>query len=658
MTILRLLLSLGTLAILFFADVSSSSAAMMLFQEGPATPYISPQRFVQGRSDTASFGVGGRDRDFFPVSACTFNTNSNTCTQSLILVPSTANPRSATITIPPNLSPGTYTIQVTGQDGRTYVVTIEVVRAQLIQWVHGLGEDYAEYWDLYGREFSSDRLADFNFQHYPSSGSWDRADRTRYRYGRQAEYDDNRLFLHPSLQERFNGAVPGIETIGQAIYSFWNKSASFAGTEQPFSSLSPGVSFRGFRYSVSQENRPPIMIGHSMGGIVARSLANSIAANPGLNTNAGQIGGIITVGTPNQGAQIVQSVNDGTADYSVAAAIQHIIAGPSFTFLNLSVLTAGQAALYFKVGSVGTILGGTINAAATPGLFLSGLAGTAVSILPPQRALDALKERMGIPLGNNVITLPSTGIQDMRPNSPLLQSLQSSSVPIISMYGKVSTQNDNPHWRIASTFIQRHRTSNRDILSDLLNFYGYNDVQPQFAKDFSTGSGYKSNEQYDNFVADMTNWTLLPIYWGGTAWSTAVSVANFVGGNVLGGLWHAFGAVQWSRGATYLTWTAKHDWNKLIGAQKIVQRPTLVFRTQPNFPWIWIGNELRDYLEDEDGDGLFGEEAQKYKGTNAIGLYEAEGMSHNMSSNHPKSKQQFERAFDDPNIPFYAPKRR
>ncbi|MBD1210076.1 MAG: hypothetical protein H9535_16710 [Ignavibacteria bacterium] len=37
---------------------------------------------------------------------------------------------------------------------------------------------------------------------------------------------------------------------------------------------------------------------------------------------------------------------------------------------------------------------------------------------------------------------------------------------------------------------------------------------------------------------------------------------------------------------------AKHDWNKLIGAQKIIQRPTLVVRSQPNFPWIldWAMN--------------------------------------------------------------------
>ncbi len=38
-------------------------------------------------------------------------------------------------------------------------------------------------------------------------------------------------------------------------------------------------------------------------------------------------------------------------------------------------------------------------------------------------------------------------------------------------------------------------------------------------------------------LADMTNWTLLPIYWGGTAWSTAVS-------DVL-----RSGAVLWSENA-------------------------------------------------------------------------------------------------------------
>lgn len=117
-------------------------------------------------------------------------------------------------------------------------------------------------------------------------------------------------------------------------------------------------------------------------------------------------------------------------------------------------------------------------------------------------------------------------------------------------------------------------------------------------------------------------------------------------------------AVQWSRGASYLTWTAKHDWNKLIGAQKIVQHPTLVVRSQPNFPWIWIGNELRNYVEDEDGDGLFGENAQKFNGTGNFRQFEMQGTSHNMSSNHPKAKEQFERTLRLSNTPFVIPPRR
>jgi hypothetical protein len=59
-----------------------------------------------------------------------------------------------------------------------------------------------------------------------------------------------------------------------------------------------------------------------------------------------------------------------------------------------------------------------------------------------------------------------------------------------------------------------------------------------------------------------------------------------------------------------------------------------------------------------DSDGLIEEEAQKYKGSNSVGLYEAEGMSHNMSANHPRAKEQFERAFDNRFSPYSAPKRR
>ena len=671
MTILRLLLSLGAFALMFFADVPSCSAARMLFQDGPPRPSISPERFVQGRSDRAAFQVFGNSMGFVPAAACFFNTVTNTCTQPLVIWPSLLNPGVTDIAIPitgqdGNVLPqGTHTIRVTGQDGRTFLVTIEIVRAQLIQWVHGLGEDYAEYWDLYGREFTNDRLADFNFQHYPSANY----DPERGRRGRIEEYQNALLRISSPLASSFTSFnAPGIKTVSEAMVSVWKNQLSnvpapdFFYTDVPFSSTLPFSSplrKGAFRYNVSQDNKPPIMIGHSMGGIVARSVAKVIATNASLNPSTGQLGGIITVGTPNQGAQIVQSVNDGTADYAVAAAAQHIIAGPSFTLLNLSGLLTAQAAIYFQFGSGLTLAAGVVNAAGALGLGISGAAGSVVSLMPTQMLVGGVKSIMG---KEAIISLPSAGVQDMLPSSPLLQSIQSSPVPIISMYGKVSTQNDNPHWRIASTFVQNPPNTTDDgelLLGSLMNFYGYNNLRPQYEKDFTpSGKSYKTAENYDNFVADMTNWTLLPIYWGGTAWSTAVSVVRFIAGDLLGGLWNAFGAVQWLRGAAYLSWTAKHDWNRLIGAQKTVQRPTLVVRSQPNFPWIFIGNELRDVVEDTDGDGLFGEEAQQYTGTNSAGRFRADGVSHNMSSNHPKAKEQFDRAFDNRNSPFHAPKRR
>jgi hypothetical protein len=228
------------------------------------------------------------------------------------------------------------------------------------------------------------------------------------------------------------------------------------------------------------------------------------------------------------------------------------------------------------------------------------------------------------------------------------------------MYGKISTAGDNPHWRIASTSVQRSRTDPRSITSDLLNFYGYNDVRPQFERDFSIGTGYKDGDRYDNFFSDVTNWTLLPIYWGGTAWSTAVSIVNFIALNIPGGIWHAFGAVQWGRGAWYFTWGAKQDWNTLIGAYKDIDLPAPGFKieSRPNFPWIAFVQRMMRVRFGTDSDGLIEEEAQKYKGTNSLDSYRADGMSHNMSANHPQAKRQFERAFDDQNLPFYTRKRR
>lgn len=126
---------------------------------------------------------------------------------------------------------------------------------------------------------------------------------------------------------------------------------------------------------------------------------------------------------------------------------------------------------------------------------------------------------------------------------------------------------------------------------------------------------------------------------------------------MLGGLWHAFGAVQWSRGATYLTWTAKSDWNRLIGAYRkvTVPAPFTVIQSQPNFPWIRFVRPDLELFEFQDGDGLFGEEAQQFRGSGAVGFYRADGVSHNMSSNHPKAKEQFERAFNLLNSPYTNP---
>ena len=62
-----------------------------------------------------------------------------------------------------------------------------------------------------------------------------------------------------------------------------------------------------------------IIIGHSMGGIVARNIDH---------INTGQFGGIITVGSPNLGAAISNSLDNGDVDDAFNFACDELLAGP------------------------------------------------------------------------------------------------------------------------------------------------------------------------------------------------------------------------------------------------------------------------------------------------------------------------------------------
>lgn len=65
-----------------------------------------------------------------------------------------------------------------------------------------------------------------------------------------------------------------------------------------------------------------IVIGHSTGGIVARA----IDLDP---TDARDFGGIISVGTPNSGAAISNSITNGDVDRAMTSACNSVLAGPT-----------------------------------------------------------------------------------------------------------------------------------------------------------------------------------------------------------------------------------------------------------------------------------------------------------------------------------------
>src|SRR6185437_7140092 len=80
-----------------------------------------------------------------------------------------------------------------------------------------------------------------------------------------------------------------------------------------------------------------VLVGHSQGGLISRASAQAITA-----VNAGKITGVLTVDTPNLGADIAQSLSDGIASgFQADAQGLFDIAGCGSVFDNLACTLAG-----------------------------------------------------------------------------------------------------------------------------------------------------------------------------------------------------------------------------------------------------------------------------------------------------------------------------
>ncbi|MEO1263384.1 MAG: hypothetical protein AAFZ15_31530 [Bacteroidota bacterium] len=176
-----------------------------------------------------------------------------------------------------------------------------------------------------------------------------------------------------------------------------------AGVAAMATSVSGGV-ITGFPGS-SGPSTLNIGIGHSMGGLGIREVDRTRTGN------TQRFGALVTVGSPNNGAQIINSVRDGSVTDAMEDACEKLSAGP--------------------LSEIPGMLG----------VFVSGVGNDVICSILADELLDGLI--------TNAVAGPSE--DDMVVGSPFLGTLNGAApnVPAISIWGN---ENSPVHWRLLSSF--------------------------------------------------------------------------------------------------------------------------------------------------------------------------------------------------------------
>jgi pimeloyl-ACP methyl ester carboxylesterase len=164
---------------------------------------------------------------------------------------------------------------------------------------------------------------------------------------------------------------------------------------------------------VSATNSRNLAIGHSMGGLVARNLDRI------LNNNSRRFGGIITVASPNNGAYIANSLQNGTLEAAAENAYQKLYAG--FHAQGIAATTTFPSVT------------GAIN-----------------YLLTPRKLADLLLWYFDL---NNAFGTETTN-NDLKVGSSIIRANNNytSAIPRISMWAKESSP---VHWRLLSSLMNQ-----------------------------------------------------------------------------------------------------------------------------------------------------------------------------------------------------------
>ena len=337
-------------------------------------------------------------------------------------------------------------------------------------------------------------------------------------------------------------------------------------------------------WKIKSEGRSPsILIGHSAGGLVSRSVQQ-------LNSN---VKGVITVGTPNRGAGVADALKNNSLNNVAEDAINRVE----------DALDVGSQATAMSVTSFITPVSRLVAKLMSEGIIdVNGIADLGQSLA--NDFIEGLKEYF----------LKFSATSDMLSSSSYLKNINSSkvSVPIINIYGN---ENEKRLVRIASSAYYKNSAVSLSNMNDLLYDDRFNDIYKGVLGVFTA----LESIHYTRGTLD----ALLGIFYPP---SFSASAMNF------------YAASKWASVKRFVEYDVHNDWSEIIGA---VHYEKKTYTT--GILW-WKKKHTKYVPVYEKHDGFIPNKSSMMDASMGVNILnrEVKGVNHMEMSSHPDMRALFE----------------
>lgn len=336
-------------------------------------------------------------------------------------------------------------------------------------------------------------------------------------------------------------------------------------------------------WKIKSEGRSPsILIGHSAGGLVSRSVQQ-------LNSN---VKGVITVGTPNRGAGVADALTNNSLNNVAEDAISRVE----------DALDVGSQATAVSVTSIFTPVSKLVAILMSKGIIdVSGIADLGQSLA--NDFIEGLKEDF----------LKSSATSDMLSSSTYLKNLNSSkvSVPIINIYGN---ENEKRLVRIASSVYYKDEATSVSNVND-------NQYDGKFNSIYKSALGVftaMESIHYARGAIDVLLGVFYPPYFSSSA-------MNF------------YAASKWASVKRFVEYDVHNDWSEIIGA---VHYEKKTYTT--GILW-WKKKHTKYVPVYEKHDGFIPNKSSMMDASMGVNILnrEVKGVNHMEMSSHPDMNRLF-----------------